>query len=110
MTEALPAAKARRTGLARAIALVADAVQLLLMPLFAPGFLSPANDVLDLAVGLLMVRLVGWHWAFLPTFVAELVPGFDLMPTWTAAVWFATRRSGEAEGDAGIGAQGDDRD
>jgi hypothetical protein len=39
-----------------------------------------------------MVRMVGWHFAFLPTFVAELVPGVDLIPTWTAAVWFATRR------------------
>ena len=36
--------------------------------------------------------LVGWHFAFLPTFVAELVPGVDLIPTWTAAVWLVTRR------------------
>jgi hypothetical protein len=38
-----------------------------------------------------MVWLVGWHWAFLPSFVAELVPGLDIFPSWTAAVWFATR-------------------
>lgn len=81
----------RRVGLARALAVVADAVQLMLMPVFVPGILSPADDVLDLAIGLVMVRLLGWHWAFLPTFVAELVPGLDLFPTWTATVWFVTR-------------------
>ena len=45
-------------------------------------------------------RILGWHWAFLPTFAAELVPGLDLFPTWTAAVFFVTRsatRSTEPE-------------
>jgi hypothetical protein len=37
---------------------------------------------------------VGWHWAFLPTFLAELVPGLDLVPTWTAAAFFVTRGQG----------------
>ena len=40
-----------------------------------------------------MLALVGWHWAFLPTFLAELIPFFDLVPTWTAAVFLATRAS-----------------
>jgi hypothetical protein len=38
-----------------------------------------------------MIRLLGWHWAFLPTLAAKLIPGADLFPTWTAAVWFVTR-------------------
>jgi hypothetical protein len=42
-------------------------------------------------VAAVLVALVGWHWAFLPSFVAELVPGLDLVPTWTVAVWLATR-------------------
>jgi hypothetical protein len=32
------------------------------------------------------VRLLGWHWEFLPAFAAELVPGVDLVPFWTIAV------------------------
>lgn len=82
----------RRVWLARWIALAADVVQIALLPLFAPGLPSPAEDALDVAVGVVMVALVGWHPAFLPALVAELVPGLDLFPTWTAAVWFATRK------------------
>jgi hypothetical protein len=36
--------------------------------------------------------LLGWHWAFVPSFLAELVPGLDLVPTWTLAVLIATRQ------------------
>jgi hypothetical protein len=39
-----------------------------------------------------MTKLLGWHWAFLPTFAAELIPGLDLVPTWTAAVFYVTFR------------------
>jgi len=76
---------------ARIIAIAADLLQLVFFPAFAPGWLSPLNNALDVVVAVVMVRLVGWHFTFLPTFVAELVPGLDLIPTWTAAVWFATR-------------------
>ncbi|MGA8150000.1 MAG: hypothetical protein WB952_03560 [Terriglobales bacterium] len=82
-----------RVRLAWAVALAADAVQIAALPLFGEGALSPADTVLDLAVGAVLVRLLGWHWAFLPTLVAELVPGLDLFPTWTAAVWYVTRNS-----------------
>ena len=80
-----------RIRAARAIAVVADLVQITVMPAFMQGALSPLNDVLDVVVAILMIGLVGWHFAFLPSFVAELVPGLDLVPTWTLAVWFATR-------------------
>lgn len=73
-----------------ALAVSADVVQWVFMPLFAPGFASPANVVLDLVVCVMLVRWFGWHWAFLPSLVMELVPGLDLVPTWTAAVWIAT--------------------
>jgi hypothetical protein len=73
------------------VALAADAIQWLLLPLFTGGFISPLDDVLDLGVGVVLWRLLGWHWTFLPTFVAELLPGVDLVPTWTIAVWLATR-------------------
>ena len=48
--------------------------------------MSPADDILDLAVAAVLVRLLGWHWEFLPAFAGELVPGVDLVPFWTLAV------------------------
>ena len=68
------------------LAVAADALQIFVFPFFAEGALSPADDILDLAVAAAMVRLVGWHWEFLPAFAAELVPGVDLVPFWTVAV------------------------
>ena len=68
------------------LALVADAIQIVLLPMFVEGALSPADDLLDLGVGALMVNLLGWHWEFLPSFLAKLVPGVDLVPFWTIAV------------------------
>ena len=73
------------------IAIAADVTQWILFPLFAEGGLSPVDDVLDLAVGFALTRLLGWHWAFLPTFAAELMPGMDLLPTWTATVFVISR-------------------
>ncbi len=68
------------------LAIAADALQIFVFPLFAEGALSPADDVLDLAVAAVLVNLLGWHWEFLPAFLAELVPGVDLVPFWTLAV------------------------
>ncbi len=76
---------------ALALAMVADVAQLGLIPVFAEGVLSPFNDALDLGIALVMLWLLGWHWALLPSFVAELVPALNLFPTWTAAVFFVTR-------------------
>jgi hypothetical protein len=75
-----------RFRIAMLLAIAADALQVVLFPLFAEGALSPADDVLDCAVAAVMVHLLGWHWEFLPTFFAKLVPGADLVPFWTLAV------------------------
>ena len=61
-------------------------------PLFAAGAVSPWNDALDVLVAVVMIRLLGWHWTFLPTFLVEFFPVFDLAPTWTLAVFLATRK------------------
>jgi len=79
------------------IAIAADALQIAAFPLFAEGGISPADSLLDIVVGFFMIRLLGWHWAFLPTIAAELIPGADLFPTWTAAVWFVTRQQMKAD-------------
>ena len=68
------------------LAMAADAVQIFVFPLFAEGALSPADDVLDISVAVVLIHLLGWHWEFLPAFAAELVPGVDLVPFWTIAV------------------------
>lgn len=81
-----------RIRAARFLALSADAVQILFLPIFAAGGMSWANDVLDLLTSIIMIRLLGWHLAFLPTFLIELLPLVDLAPTWTIAVWLVTRR------------------
>jgi hypothetical protein len=78
--------------LAWLVAIAADFVQLVAWPFFAEGGASPADTVLDVAVAAILSRLLGWHWAFLPTLAVELVPGLDLFPTWTAAVFFVTRQ------------------
>jgi hypothetical protein len=68
------------------LAIAADALQLAVFPLFVEGALSPADDILDLGMAALLTNLLGWHWEFLPTFFAKLVPGVDLVPFWTIAV------------------------
>jgi hypothetical protein len=49
-----------------------------------PGEL--AAGVLDVAVMGIMCRLLGFHWLFLPTFVLEVVPEVDALPTWVGCV------------------------
>jgi hypothetical protein len=68
------------------LALLADALQIVVFPAFGEGALSPADAVLDFGVAAVLVKLIGWHWEFLPSFAAELVPGVDLVPFWTLAV------------------------
>ena len=77
---------------AMVLAVAADAVQIFVMPLFAEGALSPADDLLDLGVAAILVRLLGWHWEFLPAFIGELVPGVDLVPFWTLSVMNVYRK------------------
>jgi len=75
------------------LAILADALQIVLLPMFVEGALSPADDILDLGIGALMIQLLGWHWEFLPSFLAKLVPGVDLVPLWTLAVANVYRKS-----------------
>ena len=75
------------------LALVADALQIVVFPVFVEGAISPADDILDLGIGAAMIHLLGWHWEFLPSFLAKLVPGVDLVPFWTLAVANVYRKS-----------------
>ena len=83
------------------LAMVADAVQIVGFPLFVEGALSPLDDILDFVVAVALIRLLGWHWEFLPSSIAKLVPGVDLVPFWTLAVANVYRKwkQMEATGD-----------
>ena len=82
-----------RIRVAWAIALMVDAIQ---VPAAAAGplgwFLDVGLDVITMAV---MWGLLGFHWAFLPSFLTEWVPYLNLAPLWTLAVAIATRGRGE---------------
>jgi hypothetical protein len=75
------------------LAVIADALQLALLPLFVEGAESPAADVVDVAMAVILYFLLGWHWEFLPSFAGKLVPGVDLVPLWTLAVANVYRKS-----------------
>jgi hypothetical protein len=82
-----------RLRTAMILAIVADALQLVVFPLFVQGAMSPPDDLLDLGIGAVLTYLLGWHWEFLPSFAAKLVPGVDLVPLWTLAVANVYRKS-----------------
>ena len=92
---------ASRLRAALALAIVADLLQIAIFPLFIEGAASPADDLLDLGVAGAMSYLLGWHWEFLPSFFAKLVPGVDFVPLWTLAVANVYRKSKRSEVDAG---------
>jgi hypothetical protein len=75
------------------LALTIDGAQALAAATELSGPLHLAIAVgLDLVTMVIMWLLLGWHMVFLPSFISEMIPIVDLAPTWTAAVWFATRR------------------
>jgi len=71
-----------RIAAAFAVAVGVDAMQLLLGPLGWVG----ADEVLDLVAMVLTIWLLGFHLLLLPTFVIEVLPVVDVLPTWTGCV------------------------
>jgi hypothetical protein len=78
-----------------AVAITTDAMQILLGPL---GF-TFADEVLDILAMILTLRLVGFHPLLLPTFVLEVLPIIDMLPTWTGclAIVVGIRKRQQAE-------------
>src|ERR1035438_7952793 len=66
-----------RLRTAMILAIVADVLQLVVFPLVVEGAMSPADDILDLSVPGVLAYLLGWHWEFLPSFLAKLMPGVE---------------------------------
>jgi hypothetical protein len=102
----LAIAHSPRMGIALGLAIVADVVQMIGFPIFVEGAASPAEDLVDLGMAGVLTYLLGWHWEFLPSFAAKLIPGVDLVPLWTLAVANVYRRS-RKEGGQQDGRQAD---
>jgi hypothetical protein len=77
-----PRLTGRRAYLALAVAVIADLLQIVAMPV-AWTFAQSAIDVVAMLV---VLPLIGFHVLLLPTFVIEIVPGAAALPTWTACV------------------------
>ena len=69
-----------RMGLALVVAAGADGLQMLLAQFGWLGF----DQIIDLITMLILSRIIGFHLLFLPTFLVELVPLVEDLPTWTA--------------------------
>lgn len=69
-----------RIALALFVAVLADGLQFLLGPL---GWVF-IDQAIDCGAMILVSALIGFHLLLLPTFVIELVPVLEDLPTWTA--------------------------
>ena len=88
-----PLSKARLRA-AWIVAIGVDAIQI---PVEATGFLGWLLGAgLDVVTMIVLTVLVGFHWAFLPSFLTEWIPYLDYAPLWTLAVLLATRGRGES--------------
>ncbi len=71
-----------RIVFALAVAVIADGLQVLLGPL-GWAFFDEIIDVIAMGV---TTWTLGFHVLLLPTFVVEVIPLVDMLPTWTACV------------------------
>jgi hypothetical protein len=78
----VPRVTRARVVLALVTAVVADGLQLLLGPV---GWVF-GDQVIDVIAMILTSWVLGFHWLLLPTFVLELIPLVDELPTWTACI------------------------
>lgn len=75
-----PTLSRKRIWFAFAVATLTDAAQFLLGPL---GWVF-IDEVLDVIAMILTSVSIGFHMLLLPTFVIEMLPVSDMLPTWTA--------------------------
>jgi hypothetical protein len=82
----VPALTRQRVALVYAVAVVTDVLQLILGPFGWAGI----DETLDVAAAVATSRLIGFHPLLLPTFILELLPVTDILPTWTGCVALVT--------------------
>ena len=91
----VPVLTRKRIWFAFAVAALTDSAQLLLGPL---GW-AFVDEGLDVIAMVLTTAAIGFHMLLLPTFVIELVPLADMLPTWTGctAAVVMLRRKAQAQ-------------
>jgi hypothetical protein len=77
---AVPKLTRKRIWFAFAVAAITDAVQFSLGPV---GWFF-VDEGLDTVAMVLTAAALGFHVLLLPTFILEMIPGPDMLPTWTA--------------------------
>jgi hypothetical protein len=89
----VPSMTPARVRSAYAVAVITDALQMILGPF---GWVF-ADEILDIIAAAAMWRLLGFHPLLLPTFAIEFLPVSDMLPLWTGcvAMVIATRRRQE---------------
>ncbi len=79
-----PPISRRRKRMALMVAGFVDFLQIAVFPFFFEGGLSPFDDVVDVFAAIALTMICGFKWQFVLAFFMELVPFFDILPTWTA--------------------------
>ena len=72
----------QRVWLAFGIGVAADGIQALLGPLGWTFF----DEIIDVVTMFALTLVLGFHPLFLPTFLVEVIPVVDMLPTWTGCV------------------------
>jgi hypothetical protein len=71
-----------RVRAAYAIAIAVDVLEFVLGPV---GW-AFSDEILDVVALIATTKLLGFHPLLLPTFILELLPVMDVLPTWTGCV------------------------
>ena len=84
----------KRVQLAWVVAILVDSLQIVLLPVTG-GASTWLDKPLDVVAMVLLWRLLGWHWALVPSFFFEFLPIAELAPTWTLATLIIVRQRKE---------------
>ena len=92
----VPVLTRRRIWLACAVAIVTDIIQFFGGMMGVPGWVL--DDCLDVLAMILQTLILGFHPLLLPTFIIKVIPGVQILPTWTGCTLLviALRRKQEA--------------
>jgi hypothetical protein len=86
----------QRVVVAYSVAILADLIEFPIIAAEVTVVAAPAAEgvavVVDAIAFGVITKLLGFHWVFLPSFLVEVVPGLDMLPTWVGCVFFVVRQ------------------
>jgi hypothetical protein len=98
---AKPQLTQKRVILAFGIAIMADLIQIPVTAVTMTGIFAIPGEIADLMVDCVVMvatsLLLGFHWLLLPTLFVEVIPGLDLLPTWTGCVALLVKKRREEQ-------------